>query len=155
MSHRMLLLIPALFLALFASGCGVSQADIEKSVREGMKTKLSVDVASIDLKKQENGSYLGTATAQTGDVYDVVTVPPKDNKVEWNAIPGQAMVEKTVRTGLETQLSTKVKSLQLTKSAPGTYSGPAELESGSKVMVKTHLEGAQLMWEAKPIEPGS
>jgi hypothetical protein len=140
----------ALLCAILVAGCAPSQADVERSIRNEMKSTLDVVIASIDLQKQGDGVYLGTATAENGDVYDVTTTPTKDNKVEWNAIPGQATVERLVRAGLETQLASKVTSLQLTKRGPGDYTGPAELASGVKVIVSTRMEGPQLLWEAKP-----
>ena len=153
MRRHVFLLVPAALIAVLAAGCSPGQSDIEKSVREGMKSTMSVDISSFDLKKQSDGSYLGTATALNGDLYDVTTLPAKNNKMEWKAMPGQSMVEKSVRIGIEQQMSSKVKSLQLTKSGPGIYSGPAELDNGAKVMVTTHWQGTQLLWEAKPIAP--
>jgi hypothetical protein len=145
-----LLVLPAL---LALCGCGPRQGDVERSIRDEMKTKLGVVISSLDLKKQGDGSYAGTATAQNGDVYEVTTQPPRGNKIEWKAIPGQAMVEKMVREGIEKQMSTKVLTLRLTKSGPGSYSGTADLATGAKVTVTTRVEGAQILWEAKPANP--
>lgn len=153
MFRRLVCITSTVALALLVSGCSPSQNDIEKSIRDGMKTNLGVRVSSLDLKKQADGSYAGTAVAQNNEVYDVTTTPVKDNKVEWKAIPGQATVERKVREGLEQQLSTKVKTLQITKIGPGNYTGSAELATGAKVNIKTHMEGQQLMWEAQPATP--
>jgi hypothetical protein len=139
-------------LFLFAVGCTPSQSDVEKSIRDEMKSGLGVMVQSLDVKKQSDGSYLGTATTENGDVYDVTTLPPKNGTVEWKAVPGQAMVEKMVREGLEKQLGSPVKTMTLTKNGPGTYSGPAELQNASKVNVTTKMEGTMFLWEALPIE---
>jgi hypothetical protein len=153
MVPRFVLLIPGVLLAFLVSGCGPGQRDIEKSIRTEMKSKMGVNMTSIDLKKQADGSFLGTATAENGDVYDVTTGPPKGNKIEWKALPGPAMVERVVRGGMEQQLSGKVKTLQLTKNGPGNYTGPAELTDGRKVVVTTRMEGMNLVWEAKPANP--
>jgi hypothetical protein len=152
MVPRVVLAVLIALLATLVSGCGPSQANIEKSIRETMKSQQGVNITSIDLKKQADGTYVGTATAENGDVYDVTTSPAGNKGIEWKALPGQAMVEKRVREGLEQQLG-KVKSLQLTKHGPGTYEGPAELTTGAKVIVTTRMAGNQIMWEAKPANP--
>jgi hypothetical protein len=152
MLRRLVLLVPIVLLVWFVPGCGVSKGDIERSIRDEMKSKMSVTIMSFDLQKQNDGSYAGTATADNGDVYDVSTAPPKEGKIEWKAIPGQTMVEKLVREGLEKQMSTKVKSLQLTKNGPGSYTGTAELASGMKVTVTSRMDGAKFVWEGKPVK---
>jgi hypothetical protein len=153
MFRRVWLLVPAILLACLAAGCGVGQADIERSIRDEMKSKMGVVITSFDLKKQGDGSYVGTATAQSGDVYDVTTETPKGDTIQWKAVPGQAMVDKIVRDGMEQQLGAKVKTLQLTRKGPGNYTGPAELVTGVKMNVSTHMDGMQLLWEAKPATP--
>jgi hypothetical protein len=153
MLNRFVLLVPIVLLSLLVWGCSPSQRDVENSIRDEMKSALRVNITSLDLKKQGDGSYVGTATAENGDVYDVTTSPPSNNKIEWKAVPGQAMVEKLVRAGLKEQLSAEVKSLQLTKNGPGSYTGPPELSTGSKVIVTTRMEGVNLRWEARPANP--
>ena len=153
MLRRAVLVIPIALLALLGTGCDSSRSNIEKSIRDEMKSQMGVVITSFDLKKQGNGGYAGTATAQNGDVYDVTTSPPNNNRIEWKAIPGQAMVEKLLHTGIEQQLGAKVKSLQITKTEPGNYTGSAELETGFKVTVTTRMEGKNLLWEAKPVAP--
>ena len=153
MLSRFVLLVPIILLSLLVSGCSPGQGEIEKSIRDEMKSQLNVVITSLDLKKQSDGSYTGSATAQNGDVYEVTTSPPKNNKIEWKAIPGQAMVERIVREGLEQRLSAKVTTLQLTRNGPGIYTGPAELATGSKVIVTTRMEGTQFLWEHKPANP--
>jgi hypothetical protein len=148
-----LLFVPSFVLLFLVSGCGPRQSDIERSIRDEMKSSLNVVITSIDLKKLSDGGYTGTATAQNGDVYEVTALPPKNNKSEWKAIPGQAMVEQVVRSGLEKQLSCKVKTLQLTKNGPGIYTGPAELSTNQRVIVTTRMEGKQLLWEAQMAGP--
>ena len=134
---------------LLVAGCAPDQRSVEKAVAEGIKSKLQIDIASFELKKREDGGYDGTATAQNGDVYEVTTQPVKEGKVEWQAIPGQAMVEKTVRDGIEKQLGAQVQKLQLTREALGSFTGPAELSNGKTMTIKTRIEGGQLFWEAK------
>jgi hypothetical protein len=142
-----------LLFALPISGCAPSQSDVERSIRDEMKSKKGLNITSIDLKKQDDGSFVGTATAENGDVYDVTTKPPKGSQIEWNAVPGPAMVDRIVKAGLEQQLMTKVKTLQLTKNQPGHYTGRAELANGSQVTVTTHMQGADFVWKADPVNP--
>jgi hypothetical protein len=153
MVRRFVLLVSTLLLAFLASGCGPGKSDIEKSIRSEMKTSLGVDITTVQLNKQSDGSFVGTATAQNGDVYDVTTLPPKGNKCEWKALPGLPMVERRVREGLEQQLKVKVKSIQLTKNGPDSFAGSAELSTGVKMTVKTRMEGLQMLFEAKPVIP--
>lgn len=145
--------IAAVALTFLVLGCGSELGNIETSVRDEMKSQMKVEVKSLDLKKQAGGGYAGSATATNGDAYDVTVAPPKDNKFEWKAVHGQALVEKAVRDGLTTQLKTEVKSLELKKTSPGHYTGPAEMATGERVIVTTYMDGAQLKWEAKPATP--
>jgi hypothetical protein len=149
MSHRVFCLLPIVLLALVNTGCSSNQANLEKSIREEMKSKMGVDITSFDLKKLTDGSYTGTATAQNGDEYEVIAAAPSGNTISWKAVPGKAVVERNVREAVEKQESAKVKSLELTRKAPGVYSGPAELSTGRKLTVTTHMEGTNLMmkWE--------
>lgn len=149
MLNRVSMLIVAGLVAGLAGGCGPTQASVEQAIKEGIKAELKVDVKKFDLKKQESGGYTGSATTEGGDIYDITTQPITGNKVEWKAVPGQAMVEHIVRDGIEKQMATMVTKLQLTKESPGTYSGSAEISSGRTVAVKTRLDGSQLVWEAK------
>jgi hypothetical protein len=87
-------------------------------------------------------------------VYDVTTLAPSGNKIEWKAVQGQVMIEKMLREGIKQQVGSDVKTLQLTKSAPGTYAGTAELATGAKYKVSTHMEGTTLKWEAEPAADG-
>jgi hypothetical protein len=142
--------LPVVLLAALVAGCGPTQGDIEKSIRDEMKAKTGTIITSFSLTKNADGSFVGTATAQNGDVYDVSTKPPVGGKMEWKCIPGQAMVERVVTQGIQQQLSLTITSFQLTKSGPGIYSGTAVATTGAKVSVSTHMEGAQLMWTAQP-----
>jgi hypothetical protein len=153
MLRRIVSVLPIALTVFLVSGCSPSQAEVEQSIRDEMKSSLGVAITSLDLKKQNDGSFLGTATAQNGDVYDVTTSKPSGDKIEWKAVPGQAMVETVVRAGIQEQLSATVKTMQLTKKGPGEYTGPAELSNGAKVTVTTHMDGTQLKWEAKPETP--
>jgi hypothetical protein len=130
-------------------GCAPDQRAIEKVIVDGVKTQMNLDLASLDLKKRDDGSFAGTATAQNGDVYEVFTQPIKGGKVEWQVLPSQGMVDRTVRDGIEKQLSVKVLNLRLTKERPGVYAGAADLSNGKTLKVKTRLDGAQLLWEAE------
>src|SRR5262249_10847761 len=64
MLRRVVLLLPVVVFALLVSGCAPSQGEVERSIREEMKSKMGVVITSIELKKQADGSYVGTATAQ-------------------------------------------------------------------------------------------
>jgi hypothetical protein len=150
---RVVLVVLFGLLALTATGCAPGQAEVENAIRTEMKAKMGVVIKSVDLKKQSDGSFIGTATAENGDVYDVTTTAPKGNLLEWKATFGQALVEKAVRAEIEKRMGSKVKTLQLNKHGPGNYSGRAELESGVKMTVTTRLDGTQLLMETKPETP--
>lgn len=140
--------------AALAAGCS-DQSNIESSVRAEMKTQLGVAIQSLALTKQPDGGYAGTATADNGDTYDVTVTAPTgiDRRYEWKALPGQAMIDRIVRQGIEQQLHSKVAALQLTKGGGGLYSGTATLETGGRVAVKTRMQGNQVLWEAEPVGP--
>ena len=132
-------------------GCAPSKSDIDKSLREEMKSKLNVEITSTSLTKQSDGGYIGTATASNGDVYDVTVSPPSGGRTEWQAVPAQALVEKKVTEFIEGHYKSKVKTLNLTKQKPGVYTGTAVLDIGAKFNVSTSLEGTQLMVKTDPI----
>lgn len=149
MARYLALVLPVCLVAVLC-GCGPSKGDIEKSIINEMKTSMNVEITSTSLTKQSDGSYTGTATARNGDVYDVTVEPPKGGRTEWKALPGQAMVEKTIREGIEGQNKMKVKALTLNKQGPGIYTGTAVLENGFKMSVSTSMEGKQIMMKAEP-----
>jgi hypothetical protein len=151
---RLKLLVPAALVAVFAIGCAPNKEDIEKSIREEMKAGRGVEITSIDLTKQSDGGYTGTATATNGDVYDVTTKPPKGSRLEWKAVPSQPVVERILREMmdkdfLEKELAISVASLTLTKESSEKYSGTAVLSNGQKVAVTAVWEGANLQAEWK------
>jgi hypothetical protein len=137
-------------LAFGISGCAPSQSELEKSIKEGMKSQLNVEVSSLNLTKQSDGSYVGTASCTNGDVYDITTTAPDKGKIEWKAKPGQAAIERRVREGMEEKLGGKVKSLTLTKSSDEGYTGVGEMTTGLKYDIKVEAVGTQLRWEAVP-----
>jgi len=108
-------------IAFAIGGCAPSHSDIEKSIKEEMKSKLNVNITAVNLMKQGDGSYIGTATADNGDVYDVTTGPPQRSKIEWRAYSAQA----TLREGMRTQLKVNVTSMALSKQGDGSYVGTA------------------------------
>lgn len=119
--------------ALFVSGCReATQQDVEKAIRDGMKKKMDIEVTSLELKKKPEGNhrYVGTATAQNGDVYDVFGIAYTREQIDWGACPVLAQVEKQLRTELEQKFKEKVKSMQLSKEGGTNYSGLAELADG-------------------------
>lgn len=141
--------VAALALVLFA-GCGPSQATIERSIRDEMKKGLNVEVSALNLTKQADGGYTGTATAPNGDAYDVQVKPPQAGGTEWKAVPSQAMLEKQIKQQIASQVGAEVKSLALTKSAFGVYTGPAVLANGQRMDVRTFMDGMQVRFEATP-----
>ena len=148
---RFAALVPVCLVVVLVAGCAPGKSDIEKSIRNEMKSSLGVEISTVDLQKQSDGTYTGTATAANGDIYDVTTTPPKSGKTEWKAVPSQIMVERLVRADLEAKTQTKVQSLALTKSSPGNYTGTAELTNGKKFKVTTSLEGKTLMLKTEPM----
>ena len=74
----------------------------------------------------------------------MTTSPPQGGKAEWKAIPGKALVERTVRESMDAQLPSKIKTLNLTRQGPGVYTGPAVLENGEKLNVSTSMDGKVL-----------
>ena len=152
MLRCMALLVPTALLVSLVSGCGPSQSDIEKSIRDDMKKSKGVTITSLDLKKQSDGGYVGTAQSQNGDDYEITCAPPKGQQVEWKAMPGPKMVDKEVRAAIEAKSpGSKVKSLHLSRGAEaGTYSGDAELDNGMQLTVTTHMQGMDLQMNWAP-----
>jgi hypothetical protein len=148
---RSFALVLAVCLVAGLAGCAPSTNDIDKALREEIKSKMNVEITSTNLTKQPDGSYTGTATAANGDVYDVTVSQPKRGEFQWKAIAGQALVEKKLREWLEGEYKSKVKTLVLTKREPGVYNGTTVLENDLKLNVSTHLEGGQLMMKADPV----
>jgi hypothetical protein len=149
--YRVVAFAVPVFLVVLA-GCAPAKSDIDKSIKDEMKTSMNVEITSTNLTKQSDGGYTGTATAANGDVYDVTVDPPKGGRTEWKAIPSQAMVEKMMREGIATQIKSNVKTLTLTKQGPGIYSGTADLENGLKMKVSTSMEGKNMNWKAEPMQ---
>lgn len=149
---RFLAFVLPICLATALVGCAPSKSDIDKSIKDEMKSSMNVDITSTALTKQSDGGYTGTATAANGDVYDVTVEPSKNGRSEWKAIPSQAMVEKMVREGLAAQLKVNVKGLALTKQGLGIYSGTADLDNGQKMKVTTSMEGKNMSWKAEPMQ---
>jgi hypothetical protein len=149
--HRNFLVTVLALSFLYAAGCNRDKANIENSIREGMKSQLNIEITSIDISKQSDGTYSGTATASNGDVYEITTEPPKDNQVMWKATPSQSVVERRVSETLESELKIKVKKLTLTKKGSGEYEGKAELESGAKLKVTVGMEQNQPMIKWAPL----
>jgi uncharacterized protein with FMN-binding domain len=144
---RYFVLVLAVCLVAGLVGCAPSKTDIDKSLREEMKSKLNVEITSTNLTKQPDGGYTGTATAANGNVYDVTVGPPKGGQFEWKVVLGQSTIERMIRQDAETRGKVKVKALTLTKRGDGQYEGPLELENGEWLTVTTKLEGSDLKWE--------
>lgn len=143
------LTLAALALVLFA-GCAPSKSAIESSIREEMKNSMGVQVSAIDLTKMPDGSYTGTATAATGDVYEVQVNAPQGGRTEWKAVPSKSMLEKQISQQIASQVGTQVTSVTLTKTGFGVYTGTAVLANGQRMSLRTFLEGKQIRFEALP-----
>jgi uncharacterized protein with FMN-binding domain len=142
--------VAALALVLFA-GCGPSQSTIERSIRDEMKKSMNVEIGAINITKQADGGYTGTASATNGDVYDVLVNPAQGNRTEWKAYPGQAMLEKLFRTEIAKSSGAQPTALTLTKGGSvGVYTGTATMPNGQRLSLRTFLQGNQVMIEALP-----
>jgi hypothetical protein len=149
MSRFVALFVPAC-VVLLGSGCAPGQSAIERSIRDEMKASLGVEVTSVKLTKQPDGSYTGTATVANGDTYDIETDRPSGPRMEWRRVPGKAVLERNVRDGLKQQMHSDVRTLTLNRTGFGTYSGSATLADGSQLNVTIKLEGNNVVWEAQP-----
>jgi uncharacterized protein with FMN-binding domain len=169
MIRRTLICIAIFAPAIWVCGCAPpGQSELEKSIRDEMKSKNNVNIVSFDLKKQDDGTYVGTATADNGDVYDVKTKPPSKGKMEWETRISDATLEKyalaerdsnllaevtkVTREGLEQKLKTKVTELNLSKVADNKYEGTAETENKKKLKVKAEVDGMAIKWESEAIK---
>ena len=157
MFRRALNLFVLFVLCTLPIACAPSQADLEKSIRDEMKSKNNVNITSVNLTKNADGSYTGTAVGENGDVYDITTKAPENGKIEWQAKDSQSThdkkalgeVTRVVREGMEEQHKTKVTALSLSKVSDNKFEGKAETETGGKFAIKAELEGAQIKWEWK------
>jgi hypothetical protein len=145
----------ALGLALvlpWLAGCGApSQADVERTVRDGMKVERGVEVKEVNLTQQPGGAYTGTATADNGDTYDVVVDRPRAGKVRWRATATQPTVERLLRERIERTHGSPVAKLELTRESEGSYYGTFTLEAGTRWTVTANTEGVELKWQASLI----
>jgi hypothetical protein len=140
-------------LAFLVGGCAPSQAEIEKSIRDEMKSSMQLEIKSIDIKKQDDGSYLGTATAENGDTYDVTTEKPDQGKIAWKATPSKTTLERMMGDIVTNQLKLKVKTLRLDKKVGLNYSGQAETHEGVKVTLTADWDGKQYNLKAVQAAP--
>jgi uncharacterized protein with FMN-binding domain len=146
----------AFFLSLFIvagplllTGCGVPQSEVERIVRTGIEDKMHTKVTSLNLTKESDTKYTGTATVSSGDKFDIqATVEGK--MVRWTALPDRAGTEKQFKEIISKQLGGQVQSMELTKGSDGTYTGTATLATGQKLKLRSHVKGEKLMFEAKP-----
>lgn len=123
----------AVFACLLAviAGCSAGKTDMEKSVKQEMKTALNVEITAVSLTKQSDGGYSGTATAANGDTYDVTaTAPSSDGRFEWKAVVTQSTVERMLRDHLKTTMTIEVSALDLKKQPDGGYTGTANAANG-------------------------
>lgn len=150
--RRFLARVVAVYLGIaLVGGCAPKQADIEKMVRDEVSVRLESEVTALTLNKQPDGGYAGTATIANGDVYDVVVDRPRGGRVQWRLLPSQALAERLVRNGLESEHRCQVKSLNLTKQASGEYTGTAVLETGVELSVTASMQGKRFVWKTEPV----
>jgi hypothetical protein len=147
---RALCLTPCVVLTLLTTGCSPSQGDIEKSIRDEMKSKMNVEIKTFDLKKQADGSYLGTATADNGDVYDITTEAPQGNKISWKATPSKTTIERMIKEMVAAQLKLKVTSITLEKKEGMDYAGHATTEQGVTLDLSAKWTGNDYQLQAVP-----
>jgi uncharacterized protein with FMN-binding domain len=129
----------------------VSQGTVERMLRDHLKNNLKMEVAKMELTKEPDGNYSGTATATNGETIEV-RADPKPEGIALNAVVAQPTVERLVREDVEKRTMVKVKSLNLTRQGPGTYTGTLDLANGEKLNVSTRMEGGKLLWEYKPLQ---
>ena len=144
-----ILLLPAL--ALFLTGCGASQADIERDVKKGIEEKLHVKVSSLTLHKDSPDKYTGTAVLTNGENYEVQVDIKAGGMMEWRAQPDQAGIEKQMKKLIEDTYHTPIQSIQLVKAKDGNYTGEATLASGQRLTLTATWEGFQMMLRAVPV----
>lgn len=88
MCYRANFLLLLLLFEVLGTGCNfdqlsnkrktgnLSQPELERDIREFMKSERNIDITSFSLKNEADGSYSGTATARNGNFYDVIITPP-------------------------------------------------------------------------------
>jgi hypothetical protein len=145
----------ACFIAILAAGCGTpNQAEMEKTVRDGMKIERNVEIASVKLDPQPDGGFVGIATADNGDTYDVTVTKPRGGRFQWRAAATQPTIERILREKIERTHGSPVAKLELTKDREGEYHGSFALENGTRWAVTANTEGVELKWRASLI-PGA
>lgn len=112
------------------ASCTPSPFDVEQSVRGEMQTKMGIELSALDLAKQPDGSYTGTATVVNGDVYEVAVDPPGSGRIKWRAVATQATIERMLRDHLEGNLHLNVKTMEVKKQPDGSYAGTATATNG-------------------------
>jgi hypothetical protein len=150
MSRCCLTVMTALGVCLL-SGCGPSKGQIESEVKKGMEAKLNAKVTALSLKESGKGKYVGTATTDRGDTFDVlVKVEGRSILAKW--LPEKSVVEKQFRDMIEGQRpGQKVQSVtDLTMDGEGNYTGKAQLSTGETLNLTGRWQGEQYMFEVKP-----
>ncbi len=131
----------------------VTQSTVERMLRDHLKTTMTIEVSALDLKKQPDGGYTGTANAANGDTYEVTAGAPAKEGIALGVVPGQSTVERMVSEDIEKQTKAKIKSFALTRKGPGTYTGTATQENGGVLVITTKLDGQNLTWTFRPLRP--
>jgi hypothetical protein len=101
----------------------------ERDLREDMEKKLNKKVRSIELVRQADGRWSGTAELESGEQYDIREPDDDDSHLfvyEWN----QATVEKWIRQHARDQFNDLLDTLSVTRQGPTRYTGKAVGKSG-------------------------
>lgn len=109
---------------------GDSTSKVEKSVQQGMKDQFGIQVKSVKLEKQPDGTYKGKAIEENGEEWDILNVTLNGNEVKWIQRPPLAQVDRHVRQSMETQFKIRLNSLDLKKQADGNFQGTATSDLG-------------------------
>jgi hypothetical protein len=152
MWQRVVLIAPAVVLALLAAGCqeGPDRALAEDALRGAMETGTGSAVRQLTLEKKGK-SLVGEAVMANGYRYDVsATADDPSSTIVSRWVAGQELAEKIVREGLEKKHGSAVRSLTLTKLGVGLYEGTAVLESGARLDIRTGQGTDRLVWQDEP-----
>jgi hypothetical protein len=104
-------------------------ARAESDLRKDMETKLNKKVRSLQLTRQEDGRFSGTAELESGEQFDVREGDensPELLRYEWN----QATVEKWIKQVAQERYNDTLRTLSVTRQGPTRYTGKATGTSG-------------------------
>jgi hypothetical protein len=112
------------------SGCArPGPVDAERSVRDGMKAQMGIDVAAVNVTRQPDGSFAGTATAANGDVYNVRASVSGDGWSVLQVVLADETIERMIRDHLATNM--QVAATEVKKQSDGGFTGTATATNGT------------------------